>query len=134
MPSLADIIKICEQYRPATITRTTAYNAIATAQHNATSYTKEFMKSHPVALQATNEGWHSALRSYVDAIAYIQAQMVVGARSDIGYNGMAIFGCGYHEDAALDEILRDSRQQAQTGNIQVVVTDPTISELRRRKW
>jgi hypothetical protein len=66
------------------------------------------------------------MKAYVEAVAWVQAQYLVG-RKDVAYTSGAIFG----RERPDDEFFRRAKAQADSGYIQVRIPHVLIERWRR---
>jgi hypothetical protein len=124
-PKLAEIVQAAEQcHRQA---RPSADDWVEKADEMADAYTRKFLKASAHAARAREGGYEVALRRYVRAAAYVQAQYLLG-RESVGYESAVLFGGGRVRDRGQEEeFFRRAKEQAEKGHLRVHVP-PGLAE------
>lgn len=88
-----------------------------------------------MAMQAKKEGWYSNLFSYVKNAAFVQAQIIAGARH-IGYDSVCLgLSRPFSEedvDAIITDFLRSCKEQSITGTVDVAIPGTLLTMWRDR--
>jgi len=95
----------------------------------ADAYVRKFMKTSQTAVRAREGGYEAALKEYVRAVSWVQAQMI-GGRQGIAYDSGVLFGGDLPRDREAEEaFFAKAREQAAKGSIRAHVPAAMV-----RQW
>lgn len=126
-PKLADLVKACEQCHKQEQKALGGQShdvRIERANDLAYAYRKRFMQTSPLAARAWQEGFERALAEYVQAAAWVQAQMIAGC-PHVGYSDHTLFDYTHTRREELEErkeaFFAKAKEQAAKGHVRVTV-------------
>lgn len=94
-------------------------------------YLHSFKYSSGYYSEALSGGWSRDLLEFVEAVAWIQAQRIVGQKS-IGWNGGKIFGYGKSVSPEEARVFLDEQyRQADSGSIDVGIPTGRIEDFKK---
>ncbi|WP_299074751.1 hypothetical protein [uncultured Paraglaciecola sp.] len=97
------------------------------------SYIQHFKNTSAIYPEALRGKYEKSLLTYIDAVAFVQAQMIEGGGNGIGWSSINIFGCvgtPTPEEVAL--FFQNQRQLCSAGVIDVPIPTGKIREWKRK--
>ncbi len=94
-------------------------------------YVTRFMQTTQAAVRARENGYEAALKRYVEAASWVQAQYIEG-RSGVGYDHGVQFPCPERDKEAEQAWFDRQRAQARTGHIKVTVPSAMIERWKEK--
>jgi hypothetical protein len=94
------------------------------AQALTDAYVKRFMLTTQTAVRAREGGYEAALKEYVEAASWVQAQFIVG-RHNVGYSACVLSGPKADGEEKA-EFFEKAREQAKSGHIRVNIPPAKI--------
>lgn len=98
------------------------------AQALSDAYVKRYMQTTQTAVRAREGGYEAALKEYVEAVSWVQAQVICG-RKGVGYSACVLSGPRADGEEKA-EFFRKAREQAASGHIRVHVPPGKLEEWR----
>jgi hypothetical protein len=125
-PECAEILAAAREIKKGRAAGATKEEWVERALGLADAYVRRFMKGSRAGESARAGGYAGEMKAYVEAVAWVQAQYLVG-RKDVAYTSGAIFG----RERPDDEFFRRAKAQADSGYIQVRIPHVLIERWRR---
>lgn len=135
-PSLSHIFDACRNYEPS---KNSHENRVRNeweerderVNNMVSDYVTRFKNISTIWHESVLGGWEIDLWRYIYSMASMQAQMIVGDRN-IGWDGVVMFGATtLITDEMRNQLIRQQRQQAETGSIEVSIPTGRIAEWKR---